>query len=221
MNCDEVQKLIGSYIDRSLSGLKLEAFIAHIQRCPRCRELLQQRSLAHSALQRAANSSLPVPEHLTDSIKQALRRAEEDERIRTTGQRPAIGSPAFIATCASLIIGAIMIYILTTQVYMQQLSSSADTEYSRPITTELEFSSSDADGGTVSMDGMVAPARESKEASASASRTINRDASDTKGTLSDLEREVPPNAATGTPPDTHATPPETPERPGEDSTGRP
>ncbi len=123
MKCRIARQLISSFLDGTLDEGRERLFVSHVQRCGGCRQLLEEARLACEALQDFVAEDMDVPEDLSARIKGAIRQAEEDTRLIETSSAPAIGSPAFIATCASLFIGAVMFYVVTTEVYMERLDA--------------------------------------------------------------------------------------------------
>lgn len=115
MICRAARPKIGPYLDGQLSAAESRALSAHLDSCPTCRETLEEVRFAREALRRSADSSIPVPPDLCSRIKGALLVAEEERRIVESAQTPPVGSPAFIGTCASLFIGALMFYLVATQ----------------------------------------------------------------------------------------------------------
>jgi len=115
MICRAARPKIGPYLDGQLSAAESRALSAHLDSCPTCRETLEEVRFAREALRRSADSSIPVPPDLCSRIKGALLVAEEERRIVESAQTPPVGSPAFIGTCASLFIGALVFYLVATQ----------------------------------------------------------------------------------------------------------
>jgi hypothetical protein len=68
------------------------------------------------------------PSGLAERIKRAAREAHDDAQIRSGAAVTPIGSPAFVAVCASLMIGAFMFYAVTTQVYERHLDARIAAE---------------------------------------------------------------------------------------------
>lgn len=121
MKCRAARQSIGRFIDGSLPDKVCKHFLTHIADCAECRYLLLQTKRSLQSLRHSSLRDITVPDSLSCRIKDACRRAEDDRRIIATSTAPAIGSPAFVATCASLVMGAIMFYVVTTQVYMPGL----------------------------------------------------------------------------------------------------
>lgn len=120
MKCRVVRRLIGDYLDGGLSATQHEALRSHISCCPHCRALLDESRRIRELL----SSSIPEicpPAGLAERIKQQVRLAQEEAQIKARPSAQAIGSPAFVATCASLFMGALMCYVVITQVYMTGL----------------------------------------------------------------------------------------------------
>lgn len=116
MTCRAARLKMGHYLDGELNTAESRALAAHLVSCSGCREILEEIRLAREALRRSAQSAIPVPPDLCSRIKGALLVAEEERRIVESANTPAIGSPAFIGTCASLFIGALMFYLAATQI---------------------------------------------------------------------------------------------------------
>jgi len=123
MNCRVAQQLINDYLDDVLDDGVREAFARHVEECPYCRSLLEETQLAREALRGVASGDVDVPSDLRARIVSAVREAEQERAMTTGSGPPALGSPAFIATCASLLVGAVMCYVVTTRVYMRDLDA--------------------------------------------------------------------------------------------------
>jgi len=120
MKCRVVRRHIGDYLDGRLSATQHEALRCHISGCPHCRTLLDESRRIRELLSCPILDISP-PSGLAERIKQQARVAQEEAQIRARPAAQAIGSPAFVATCASLFMGALMCYVVITQVYVTGL----------------------------------------------------------------------------------------------------
>jgi anti-sigma factor RsiW len=104
MPCQDVRNLIEEHLAGTLDGKRRRALIAHLKTCPDCHRAVEEARLAGMVLREA--SQLPPPPDLAVRIKSAAR-FRLLNRPRPLHER-ALGSPAFLATCASLLCGAII-----------------------------------------------------------------------------------------------------------------
>lgn len=104
MPCEDVRNLIEEHLADTLDDERRQEVVRHLQTCPACHRALEEARLAAMVLREA--STLPPPAGLAESIKAAAR-TRLFYRPRPFHER-AFGSPAFMATCASLLCGAII-----------------------------------------------------------------------------------------------------------------
>ena len=104
MPCEDVRNLIEEHLAGTLDEEREQAVLRHLSGCPDCRRAVEEAGLAGRVLREA--SHLPPPPGLADNIKAAAR-ARLYYPPRSLHER-ALGSPAFMATCASLLCGAII-----------------------------------------------------------------------------------------------------------------
>lgn len=123
MICHTARRLICRSLNGGLNERQRRALASHVRSCERCGALLTEREAVHDLLRSAGLEDVDVPAGLPGRIKHAVCRAQEDAQIGLTPRPPAVGSPAFVATCASLFIGAVMVYVVTTQVYMKSMDA--------------------------------------------------------------------------------------------------
>lgn len=111
--CDEYGQLLDRYAAADLTPAEHEDVEAHVRRCPSCRARLAEVRLAAKLLRQVDAPRPPVD--LVAGINSA---AQTYLRYR---QRPlhqkALGSPAFFATCASLLCGAVFCFLAIMKVY--------------------------------------------------------------------------------------------------------
>jgi hypothetical protein len=101
--CAEARELVREHLAGTLEGPAAEALVAHLEGCAECRGSLAA-ALAASLL-REAHAPTP-PADLVANINSAARTYLRYQR-RPIHQK-ALGSPAFFATCASLLCGAVI-----------------------------------------------------------------------------------------------------------------
>ena len=104
MPCEDVRNLIEAHLDETLDEPTRHAVTTHLKTCPSCHRAVEEARLAGMVLRGAAY--LPPPPDLASKIKAAAR-TRLFHRPRPLHER-ALGSPAFLATCASLLCGAII-----------------------------------------------------------------------------------------------------------------
>jgi hypothetical protein len=104
MPCQDVHNLIEEHLAGTLDPKRRRVLIAHLKTCPTCHRAVEEARLAGMVLREA--SELPPPPDLATKIKSAAR-FRLLNRPRPLHER-ALGSPAFLATCASLLCGAII-----------------------------------------------------------------------------------------------------------------
>lgn len=106
----------------------------HSEHCLPCRQLLQYTKAALELLDNPVDESqIPIPDGLATRIKAGVRRAYDDSRVRETTHTPAIGSPAFTAVCASLLIGALVLYLGMTNWYGRTYDAEPQTPSPRLV----------------------------------------------------------------------------------------
>jgi len=102
--CDEVHQLADEYVNDTLDAARRHDVSAHLHVCEPCHRFMDEARLAQRVLEETGPP--PPPPSLADSIKHAgLMRLRY--RPRPLHER-ALGSPAFLAVCASLLCGAII-----------------------------------------------------------------------------------------------------------------
>ncbi len=104
MSCHEVQKWLEEYVNGTLPVSCCVFVEQHLRQCPSCRQLVLEMRLLKSVLQKTS-SPLPPP-CLAEKIKKAAqtRLALKNRPL----SEKALGSPAFLATCVSLLCGAMI-----------------------------------------------------------------------------------------------------------------
>jgi len=102
--CDEVRELAEEYVHDTLSEARRREVASHLRVCEPCHRLMDEARLARLVLEEAGPP--PAPPRLAERIKHAALMRQR-HRPRPLHQR-ALGSPAFLATCASLLCGAII-----------------------------------------------------------------------------------------------------------------
>ena len=105
--CEDVRKLIADHLAGTLDHQARRELTDHLKVCQSCHRAVEEARLADLVLRNAAK--LPPPSDLAANIKSAVR-ARLFQRSRPLHER-ALGSPAFMATCASLLCGAIICLI--------------------------------------------------------------------------------------------------------------
>lgn len=141
MKCRVVRRYIGDYLDGALTATRRDAVREHISCCPHCRALLDEARRIRDVLHGSALDITP-PAGLADRIKLRAAQVQEEAQIRARPSSAAIGSPAFVATCASVFMGAVMFYVVVTQFYPGGLGSAgalgtADVVAQAPETDSL------------------------------------------------------------------------------------
>jgi hypothetical protein len=102
--CEEIQELAEEYLNDTLEAERCHAVSTHLQVCAPCHRFVDEARLARRVLEETG--APPPPPRLADRIKHAgLMRLRH--RPRPLHER-ALGSPAFLAVCASLLCGAII-----------------------------------------------------------------------------------------------------------------
>ncbi|MHB8995174.1 MAG: zf-HC2 domain-containing protein [Armatimonadota bacterium] len=101
-----MRNLIEEHLNGTLDPKRRRAMVAHLKTCPACHRAVEEARLAGMVLHQAAE--LPPPPDLATKIKSAAR-FRLLNRPRPLHER-ALGSPAFLATCASLLCGAIICF---------------------------------------------------------------------------------------------------------------
>lgn len=110
--CEDVRNLIDEYLAGTLDEPRRRAVARHLATCPPCHRAVEEARLAGMVLREAAH--LPAPPDLAANIKAAAR-TRLFYRPRPLHER-ALGSPAFMATCASLLCGAIICLVAIIRV---------------------------------------------------------------------------------------------------------
>ena len=114
--CDEVRELAEEYISETLPPARHAEVARHLHVCPSCHRAIEEARLARRVLQDAG--APPPPPRLADRIKMAAC-TRLSRRPRSLSER-ALGSPAFLATCASLLCGAVICLLAILKVaYVQ------------------------------------------------------------------------------------------------------
>lgn len=103
LSCDETRLLLEDFLDRALAEEPQRRVEEHLACCPRCQRCLEEARFARLVLRNAA--SIDPPANLAAQIKSAatLHLSHPPRPLKR-----ALGSPAFLATCASLMCGALM-----------------------------------------------------------------------------------------------------------------
>lgn len=138
MTCRTAGQLVYRFLDGSLSGSRREGFLAHVAQCEDCATVLRELEEVLTVLRDAAEEEPRVPTELPSRIKRAVIEAQGDACVSAAAPRPAVGSPAFVATCASLFIAAVMTYIVMTQIYMRGLDAQVEAPGAVSITTAAD-----------------------------------------------------------------------------------
>ena len=102
--CDEVQELAEEYVSDTLDPERYRQVAAHLRVCEPCHRLMDEARLARRVLEETGLP--PPPPSLAESIKHAAHMRLR-HRPRPLHER-ALGSPAFLAICASLACGAVI-----------------------------------------------------------------------------------------------------------------
>jgi hypothetical protein len=120
--CEEVRQYLDKYAADTLDEGKRRAVSVHLRDCAPCRHDLEEARLVALVLREARTP--PPPPGLASQIKSAaLTRLRH--RPPPIHQR-ALGSPAFLATCASLLSGAIICLMAILHVNAVQPPPDAD-----------------------------------------------------------------------------------------------
>lgn len=110
--CEDVQKLIEDHVAGTLDEQQRRDVVTHLRACPHCHQAVEAARLADMVL-REVNAP-PPPPTLASEIKNAVH-LRLQYRQRPLHER-ALGSPAFMATCASLLCGAIICLVAILRV---------------------------------------------------------------------------------------------------------
>lgn len=129
MPCQDVRNLIEEHLSGTLDPKRRRAMIAHLKTCPGCHRAVEEARLAGMVLHQAAE--LPPPPDLATKIKSAAR-FRLLNRPRPLHER-ALGSPAFLATCASLLCGAIICFSAILRVGSVPVEPSDTRFAARPV----------------------------------------------------------------------------------------
>jgi len=114
--CEEVRKLAEEYVSETLEAPERAEVARHLRVCQSCHRMMEEARLARRVLEEAG--APPPPPKLAERIK-AAGRLRLNHRPRPLHER-ALGSPAFLATCASLLCGAIICLLAIAKVaYVQ------------------------------------------------------------------------------------------------------
>lgn len=122
LSCDETRPLLEDYLDRALAEEAQSRVEEHLGCCPRCRRCLEEACFARLVLRNAA--TIDPPADLAAQIKNAVTLRLNHPR------RPikrALGSPAFLATCASLACGTLMCLVAILHLSAVQPEASVAT----------------------------------------------------------------------------------------------
>lgn len=138
MTCRTAGQLVYRFLDGSLTQSRRERFLEHIAECEDCARVLDELEDVLTFLRDAADDEPSVPSELPSRIKQAVAEAQGDACVAAAAPRPAIGSPAFVATCASLFIAAVMTYVVMTQIYMRGLDAQVEPTRTISVTTATD-----------------------------------------------------------------------------------
>jgi anti-sigma factor RsiW len=111
--CEEYSQLLDQYATGDLPPVEHEAVEAHVLACPACRARVAEVRLAAKLLRQVATPRPPV--NLVAGINSAAQTYLLYRR-RPLHQK-ALGSPAFFATCASLMCGAVFCFLAIMKVY--------------------------------------------------------------------------------------------------------
>lgn len=102
--CEDVRQLAEEYVDESLEPSQQAEVARHLHVCPSCHRVVEETRLARRVLHDA--DAPPPPPRLADRIKAAAV-TRLSYRPRPLHER-ALGSPAFLATLASVLCGAVI-----------------------------------------------------------------------------------------------------------------
>jgi hypothetical protein len=122
LSCDETRSLLEDYLDRVLGEEAQGGVEEHLTCCPRCQRCLEEARFARLVLRNA--TTIAPPADLAAQIKSAATLHLNHPR------RPlkcALGSPAFLATCASLACGALMCLVAILHLSAVQPEASVAT----------------------------------------------------------------------------------------------
>lgn len=110
--CEDVQRLIEDHVVGTLDDERRREVVAHLKTCAHCHQAVDAARLAKMVLGEV-NTPSPPPT-LAAEIKNAVQ-LRLQYRPRPLHER-ALGSPAFMATCASLLCGAIICLVAILRV---------------------------------------------------------------------------------------------------------
>jgi hypothetical protein len=110
--CEDLHKLIEEHLAGTLDEERRQAVANHLRVCSDCHRAVEEARLA-SLILREANTPPPPPD-LASNIKSAAR-TRLAYRQRPLHKR-ALGSPVFMATCASLLCGALLCLVAIVRV---------------------------------------------------------------------------------------------------------
>ena len=113
--CQKFTKLASLYVADALSQRQRESMRAHLDTCERCQQALAEAQQVATSLRCAAPPRAPVG--LAAGIKAELRLQVAHRKANAIPAR-MIGSPAFLAVSSTLVVGAVLTFIVLTQVVM-------------------------------------------------------------------------------------------------------
>jgi hypothetical protein len=114
LSCRKASQLVHLHVSNALSAREADELKTHIERCQPCQRALEEAQFIAECLRSAAPTP-PAPVGLAASIKARARMEEAHRRANAVPAR-AIGSPAFLAVCSSLLVGAVITFVTLTQV---------------------------------------------------------------------------------------------------------
>jgi hypothetical protein len=125
--CEEVRKLAEEYVSETLEPSRWAQVARHLQVCQECHQAVEEARLARRVLH--DTQAPPPPPRLAHRIKLAAC-TRLSHRPRPLHER-ALGSPAFLATCASLLCGFVICLVAILKVaYVQPWPSVAPPDVS-------------------------------------------------------------------------------------------
>lgn len=116
MRCSKAQVLINDHIDHLLDRRKVQKLEGHLQKCPRCRDLLAEMlSMVNKAKQLEMTPPSPPYEDLWPAIRNKIEGKHRNAAIRLPEKRPFSGFslyPARLAYAVSTLLIAIILVSL-------------------------------------------------------------------------------------------------------------
>jgi len=113
MRCSKARILINDHVDHLLDNRKVQKLEGHLQKCPRCRDLLAEMiSMVNGAKQLEI---IPPSEDLWPAIRNRIERKHRNVFIRLPEKRPFFGFslyPARLAYAVSTLLAAIILVSL-------------------------------------------------------------------------------------------------------------